>query len=768
MMTSALPGCRRRVCCVSMISGLLMILMLAEAGWAKAPPEALAVGIQGDSHMPSEVPHISGDISIDGNIEEAAWAKALTMELRFETRPGENIAPPVETLAYLTYSDSHLYIAFHALDPDPKAIRAHLSDRDDAFSDDFVGIVLDTFNDERRAWEFFVNPLGVQMDMFLDDVGGGEDSSWDAIWDSAGRITEEGYQVEMAIPFHQLRFPGGEGRQTWGIDALRFYPRNQRHRISLHPLDRAIDCYLCQATKVAGFEGATPGRNIELVPTLTSSRVDEAEELGDPLEEGDPDAEFGITAKWGITPNLILNGTINPDFSQIEADVAQLDVNNQFALFFPETRPFFLEGADFFDTPMNAVFTRNIADPEWGAKLTGKVQRNGIGTFGAEDAQTNLLFPGSQSSDSDQFEFPTTTGVMRYRRDVGENSSLGALVTSRAGNGSGSDYKNIVAGIDGNLRFTDADSVRFQFLGSQTQYPDDIVEEYEQPTDSFDDTSWQINYNHNSRNWEGYAQYRSVGENFRADMGFMPRVDYTFALAGLNHIWWGEEGDFYTRIGLGSDYDLTEDQSGQLLEEEFEIRAWMGGPKQSFAWVDVGQRERYYEGVYFDETFYQTFLEFEPTGNFFFGLFLYYGDQIDFDNVRPGTQTVIEPQFRLNIGRHLKFRVTHENRTLDVEGGQQLFEANLSQARVVYQFNRRTFLRLITQYTDVTRDPSLYEDVVNASDTTLFHQLLFSYTVNPQTVLFLGYSETQDSENDASLIDTDRAIFLKIGYAFVL
>ena len=183
------------------------------------------------------------------------------MPLTIETYPRENQTPEVETTAYLVENGDQLLIAFDARDPDPESIRAYLRDRDSAFNDDFVGVVLDTFNDQRRAFEFFVNPFGVQMDLIQDDVNRSESESWNAIWDSAGEINERGFTVEMAIPFSQLRFPRTAGEQTWGIDVLRFRPRAQRVRISNNTQDRNRNCYLCQFEQVHGLRerGARQG-----------------------------------------------------------------------------------------------------------------------------------------------------------------------------------------------------------------------------------------------------------------------------------------------------------------------------------------------------------------------------------------------------------------------------------------------------------------------------------------------------------------------------
>lgn len=725
---------------------------------------ALPVSVRGAApERPAyRVERAASEIKVDGVLDEPAWQKAAVVELKYETRPGENTPPAVKTETLLAYDDGHLYVAFRAHDPDPSAIRAHLSDRDDAFSDDFVGIVLDTFNDERRGFEFFVNPLGVQMDMFIDDLSGNEDESWDAIWTSAGRITEEGYAVEIAIPLSSLRFPRTEGDQTWGFDALRFYPRSQRARISSHPLDRNVNCYLCQASKMTGFSGITPGRNVELAPTVTAARTDARQDASGSLAEGTVDSELGLTAKWGITPNLTLNAALNPDFSQVEADAAQLDVNNQFALFFPEKRPFFLEGADFFSTPFEVVFTRTVADPTWGLKLTGKEGKNAVGVFAARDDRTNLLLPGSNGSSSATLpDLQTSDAVLRYRRDIGSSSAVGALFTGREGG----DYQNHLAGIDGQYRIGDSNRFKGQFLTSRTQYPEKVVEDFGQPGGMLEDDAWQVSYNHDSRDWIGYARYEDVGRDFRADMGFLPRVDYTFLLAGLGRIWNGNWRGV-TRASLTADWDHREDQRGQLLEDEIEVVAEFNGPRQSFLSLDVGQRERFFNGRTFDETFYSLYSEVDPTGDLYLSLSLRKADDIDFVNTQAGDLVRIEPAVRYNLGLHLRTRLSHVYQTLDVKGG-TLFKANLTQLSTVYQLNVRTFVRAVLQYTDVQRAPLLYSIDVDESTERLFSQLLFSYKLNPQTVLFAGYSDDSVGDERIDLRRTQRSFFLKLGYAWV-
>jgi hypothetical protein len=516
---------------------------------------------------------------------------------------------------------------------------------------------------------------------------------------------------------------------------------------------------------VTGFAGVTPGRNVEVAPTVTASRTDRRESFpqGD-LDDGDVESELGLTAKWGITPNLTFNAAVNPDFSQVEADAAQLDVNTAFALFFPEKRPFFLEGGDFFSSPFQVVFTRNVADPDWGVKLTGKEGKNALGVFAAQDTRTNLIIPGKDASRATSFAgTETTDAVLRYRRDFGKSSAIGALVTGREGG----DYSNHLGGIDALYRLGDSDSFRFQGLVSRTDYPDGLDAALGRPTTaSFDDHALWASWDHNARDWNFYGRYEDVGRDFRADMGFMTRVDYTFWLAGGHRIWNGEEGDWYTRLEVGGDYDLREDQRGNLIEEEIEVQAFINGPLQSFLLFDVGQRERVFAGRSFDETFFNGYYEFFPTGNLFLSLDVSLGDELDVANVRAGEEVFLAPSIRYNFGRHLRATLSHTFQRLEVKGG-ELFAANLSQLNLTYQFSVRSFLRTILQYTDIQRDADLYTFAVEPETERLFSQLLFSYKLNPQTVLFVGYSDNAQGDQRVDLTQTDRTFFAKIGYAWV-
>jgi hypothetical protein len=488
-----------------------------------------------------QVSRATSAIKVDGVLDEQAWRDALSISLDIEYLPADNQPAPVDTDVLLTYDNNNLYVAFKAFDPDPSAIRAHLMDRDEIqtfVQDDNVLFMIDTFNDERRAFQFRINPLGVQADAIFSELDRIEDFSWDVIWESKGRITSEGYVVEVAIPMNQLRFPAGDQVQTWGFSFGRSYPRNVRHRIAEGRRDRNVSCVLCQIPTVTGFEGIKAGRNLVVTPTVTADRTDIREDLpnGD-LEGGDENLEAGLDVRWGVTPNYTLNATVNPDFSQVEADVAQLNVNERFALFFPEKRPFFLEGIDFFSTLMPSVFTRTVASPDWGGKLTGKQGKNAIGVFATQDTVNNILIPSNQGSSFTSIDEDVLGSVLRYRRDVGKGSTLGVLYTGREGD----EYHNRVAGLDGFFRLSDRDTVNVQYLRSNTQYPGEVAEEFGQPDGEFDAGALEILYSHQERGWDLFARYRDFEEGFRADFGFMPRVDMRRAAIVANKKIWPDE-----------------------------------------------------------------------------------------------------------------------------------------------------------------------------------------------------------------------------------
>jgi hypothetical protein len=431
-----------------------------------------------------------------------------------------------------------------------------------------------------------------------------------------------------------------------------------------------------------------------------------------------------------------------------------------------EKRPFFLEGVDVFSTPINSVHTRTVIAPDWGLKLTGKQHRNAIGVFAAGDTVNGLLFPSNQRTDATLLDESVTSGVVRYRRDVGENSSLGVIFTGREGE---NDYHNRVGGIDGLFRIGDRDTISFQYLYSDTQYADTVAEEFGQPSEAFTDDAMELSYNHDSNKWFWQFEYEDYGPGFRLDSGFVPRVDTQKVNAFVMRRFWApEEDDWYDRWDVGFVGERIEDHEGQLTDERFDVFGRLFGPLQSIITGTVGRRKEYFEGVlYEDLDFGELGFEIQPSGAIKLEFFGVTGEGIDFANNQPADETLLNPALEAKLGRHVNIRLDHTLQKLDVEGG-KLFEANLSQMRLIYNFNVRTFVRGIFQWRDIERNPDLYTFEVEPTTETLFTQLLFSYKLNARTVLFAGYSDNHLGEENIDLTQTNRTFFFKIGYAWIL
>ncbi|UCE17884.1 MAG: carbohydrate binding family 9 domain-containing protein, partial [Gemmatimonadota bacterium] len=414
------------------------------------------------------VPKLQGWIHVDGRLGDEGWVQAARLETFFETEPGDNVEPSVETKVWMTYDDHTLYIGFHCYD-DPTTIRATLSDRDQFRADDIIFIILDTFQNYQTGYQLGVNPYGLQVDILRNMEE--QDGTFDIVWHSAGRIVDDGWVAEMAIPFKSLRFPNRE-EQEWGFHCIRLRPRESLEEISWPSRDRDNPCFLCQAAVLKGIRGVNAGRNMEILPYALSFQAGSLEDSDDPespFQNEDVDGAIGFNFKYGLTSDLTLDFAYNPDFSQVESDVAQIDINTPFALFYPEKRPFFLEGNDIFSSQIHAVYTRTINDPILAAKLTGRVNETSIGYILAKDERSPFIVPFQEQSDFVPSSVTSVSNVFRLKHDVWEDSFLGAMVTNRE---VGSGY-NRVAGVDASIRFFSDYRITVQALQSWTQEPPD-------------------------------------------------------------------------------------------------------------------------------------------------------------------------------------------------------------------------------------------------------------------------------------------------------
>lgn len=709
-------------------------------------------------------------VSIDGLLQESIWEEAKPILLSYETHPGNNLKSSSKTILRMAYDQEHLYFAFEAHDPDPKAIRAILNDRDRLDDNDRVSLFLDPFNDSRRAFFFTLNPLGIQQDGFFDQQTGNEDLNWDGIWNSNGRITEKGYIVEGAIPFKSLRFPNTTDVQTWRFFARRVYPRSVFRVFHNMPIDQDNACRLCQAQTFTGLQGIKPGRNLEFTPTYTFNKVDEREAFPDKeWSRGEWKHNVGMDARWGVTTDLSFNGTLNPDFSNVEADAAQIDINNRFALRFPEKRPFFVEGADFFDTPLQAFFTRSIVEPTYGAKLTGKVGKNALGVLVADDRSNQLILPGFQSSSGYRSEEEVTNWISRYRRDIGENINIGGLFTNRTS----ASYYNRVGGVDGFIRPWQPLTFQWQYLRSSTQYGPSTVEENDLEAPDPTGNAYNLNARFDTRNWNAQYTFEYRDAGFRADAGFVPQVDFIHHRFWVERVFWPENKGPIVNFGGNTGGFRRTSTEGLLESAGAWVSGFINGPLQTNLWINPDVIWQQYQGDNY--TLHRLWLGFDtqPLGNLGINGWINLGPAVDFANNRKADNTQFRLESDIRIGTHIDMTINHRFVQLrQQETGATIFTANLTQWQGAYNFNPRLFFKFILQYRHTIRNPDLYNETVHTVDESVFAQLLLSYKVNPQSVVFLGYIDNHAGLNDefearqVALTQLNQTLFFKIGYAW--
>ena len=459
-------------------------------------------------------------IRVDGTLDDAAWDRAALLHSFTQYEPVEGVPASQNTEVLVLLDDGAIYFGVRAFDETAAGIRATLGERDEfERSDDYIRFVLDTFNDQRRAYVFSVNPLGVQQDGIWNEGGGGRhrfgppiDDNPDFLWESAGRVTDWGYAVEVRIPLKSLRFPDLD-EQSWGLQVIRKISRNGFEE-SWAPISNNIANRLTQSGKLTGLQGLDAGLFMEINPVVTGKRLGSFDDEVGAFAREDPDGDFGLNLTYGVTSNLTLDATYNPDFSQVEADAGQIAVNERFALFFPEKRPFFLEGTEIFSLPKQLVYTRSIANPIGGAKMTGKMGSWNVGYLGAVDES---LFGGDDA----------VANILRVRRDVGGSSTVGLLYTDRTVHG---DEYNRLAGAD--ARFVLAQRYTLTLLGSTsfTGVPDEG-----QQVGSL----WSARIDRAGRGLSFSAEIEDSDDDFKAGSGFIRRTGDTQVQSNLRYSWYG-------------------------------------------------------------------------------------------------------------------------------------------------------------------------------------------------------------------------------------
>ena len=688
---------------------------------------------------------------IDGRLDDPFWKSAAVLDGFTQYEPREGASPSEKTVAYIGYDSRHLYVGIRCYDTDPGAVRACLTQRDKVMGDDEVVVYLDTFNDKKRAFAFLVNPCGVQSDGIYNETrrrhrggggGGGTgfdriDRNWDTFFLSNAQIDDQGYSVELSIPFKSLRFPNNTP-QIWGLQIKRNI-RRKSEEIYWHPRSRNINGFLIQAGQLQINGDLEKGRNIEIMPVMTGMQ-----ESGDKF-----DPEPSLNLKYGITSDITMDLTLNPDFSQIEADMPQIDVNQRYSLYFPEKRPFFLEGKDYFDTPMELLYTRTISNPEWGTKLTGKFGKTTLGFLSAYDnGPANFDIPYLEAMTDDEINIAERglVNVLRMKYDLYSESHIGFILTDKEmGNGwSGlTRNHNRVAGIDGHFKFKQFYRFAFQVAGSKTR----VGEEYS--SDLMPAMNFSLS--RQSRRWTASLEYTHLPADFEAASGYFRRKDIRQIRTR-----WGYNilpmNDIIVDIRPSIEYRRAYDFDNMLTDEEFQLGGFISGWRGSFLYASHTWEMERYNGINFRRKGIRLRFNSEPLKWLSGGVGFSAGDGIYYDD-DPYLGYKISYSFMgsLKPVSNLRLFYNFRNDTFwKTKGGEMEYRINIISQRITWQLTKSISLRLITDWNDYYKE--------------LYNSLLFSYVYRPGTVFYLGMDDNQERDDAGIFKQEGRYYFIKFSY----
>ena len=692
---------------------------------------------------------------VDGALAEPFWAAAAAIPLEVEWHPGDNTPATVATECRIAWDASAVYLGCEAADPAPDRVRARYRTRDEGGEDDYVAFTIDPFGDAREGYFLRVSAAGVQADALYGEETG-QDFDWDAVWSAATRRHARGWTLEVAVPFSSLRLSGNGTSGEWRLAIERQHPRTVTRRFGALPLDRDNSCLLCQSLVIAGIAPGAGGQGITVQPTMTATRTRVRE--GDD-RFADDGAALGISGRWNPSSATRVSATVNPDFSQLEADELEFEVNRRFAVSFPEKRPFFLEGRELLEGYGDLVFTRTIVDPTFGAKLTTRSGAGSAAAFVAHDRINSLILPGALGSRRTSLDAAVITAVGRGRRFLTGRSTAGLTVVAREGEG----YYNRVAAADLTARAGSANRVRAVAAAAASAYPFPIDGD-EAPR--LTGLLANVRYDYESRRWAAEAGYRYIGRGFRADAGLLQRVDVQGPEAQLRHIFRGDADRWFNRISLAVEGQRLTDLDGRVIDGKAAVSAEYEGPFESELGIELARRRAALEAASFGLTTLEVEAGLRPSAAVRVTGELLVGGEVDSDNAREADIVRVGTglDLRLGLGTAVRARLRHERL---LAAGAEIYRTRIADLRVDYHPGLRTLIRAALQYRDIRRDPLLYGEPVQPDGSTTRGQLVFSYRAGVRTSVFVGYSGIGEESGGAPSAEQHTG-FAKVAYDFTL
>jgi len=723
------------------------------------------------SYRPALCPNLNvnrrdGAIQIDGDLTDPGWAHAAHMGVFTECLPHPRTRPTVATDAYITYDDQYLYVAMVAHDPHPEQIRNSLISRDNIFSDDFMGIILDTYGDATRAFEIYLNPRGIQGDLFW--TGTNEDPTYDLLYDGESKITSDGWQMEMRIPFASLRFPN-IAVQNFHIAFWRNYPRDVVYKMSSCPIDFRVPCIFCQLGTLTGIQNIPHSGSFEFLPSLaatqSASPTDQTENR--PLVNGPVLVKPSLGIRYGLGPASSVEATINPDFSQVESDAAQVSVNTTFALFYPEHRPFFQDGSDLFTTYLPAVYTRSIDDPLGAVKLLHRDPTLSVGYLGGYDEHSPVIIPLEEKSVVVPDVGKSFSNILRIAKTLGPDTYIGALATDRRYERNGS---NTVVGIDGRVRLFENVALYGQALWANTIESNahtvgatdsfaNGMHTVEFDGERFSGSGTDIALERLTEGVDAHIEYSEISPSFRAGNGFIFNNDVQSAMAWTgyklplldppNWLRWLIEADG----SITGNYSWNFDNVTKLKSLKPVLNLSLTGQSYLQLLFRV-YTELYHELLFPDLTQWNIAAGTSFDSHISVNAGVTIGSNIARTAAVPFAGKGVDVSASATLKPFEGFLVapSYLFSQLTKNDGSVFYAGSIYRSQFAYQFNRELNARIILQYDGFAQQLEV--------------DPLVTYNLNPFTSFYVGSTHdfASTEESAATLHPTERQFFAKVQY----
>ena len=680
-------------------------------------------------------------IIVDGKLDPNEWENAIQIPLDIEFKPANNQAARKETIAYVTYSDRYLLIGVYAKD-NPSNIRASIRPRDDfnIWNDDLILVRLDPYADSRNNLGLAVNALGSQFDVKQVNALTDEnryDSSFNVNFESAGTIVSDGYQIEMKIPLSEIPFPNGTN-QMWHFNFYRRYVENGNEiEVSSQPRDRDNTCVVCQTTDRLILKDIVIDKRLEFLPYFSSNISGERDTSDEKPKYGKPNVGIGLGVNMDLNKNTSLEVTINPDFSQVEADVTQIDVNSSFSLLYPERRPFFNRGADLVNFTDGAFYSRSISEPIVASKIISQGKKSRLFLLNALDNSTPYLVGGEDRSYTGNGG-KSFVNVFRYQKLISNKSRIGAILTNRLYEGGG--YGHLL-GFDGLFLLNKKWRLSFELFKNFNQEPIkdwiDSTESIQGKTitldgDKLNGDAIYLQLYRNTEHWESYFFYRNISPQYRADVGFVVK----------NNRRWGTLFHKYQNIlnkpglqsfGFGTKIDVVytfEDLYKNFSVDFFAFLTTFGQTELRYT-LDYDAVKTFLQIRFNDLPTNELTLSGKPSESINFRLNLTAGKDLSVNEVIPevGLLRSAYLTFGLQLNDNLNINPSWRYSRLErTDGGEDFFEGSIARLNVRYQFNKEFNIRVIAEK--------------NSFNNQFFVQPLVQWNPNPSTIFYFGGNQT--------------------------